>query len=103
MMISIFGLILIPAVVIGMGMGAFGLLSLVINALTGRGTSNPPEKVGAWSGLKSAVSISAGLVAILLVVGGLSLVGVRRSTQKAMAYEQAIVIRTTLHDEETTT
>ena len=101
MILSVFSLILIAALVIGLGMGALALLSLVINALTGRGKSHPPEKVGAWSGLKSAVRISAGLVALLLVVVALFLVGFRRSTQEVRAYDQVVVTQTSKVEEET--
>lgn len=100
MMISFFGLILIAAVVIGIGMGALALLSLVINALTRRNTSRPTEKVGAWSGLMSAVRISAALVAVLLVVAALALVRVRRSTQEVREKELVNAVRTTSLDEE---
>ncbi len=101
MILSFFSLILIAAIVIGLGMGALALLSLLINALTGRGKSHSPEKVGAWSGLQSAVGISAGLVAMLLVVVALFLVGIRRSTQEVRAYDQAIVTQTSKVEEET--
>ncbi len=100
-MLSFFGLILIAAVVIGRGMGALALLSLVINALTGRGKANPAEKIDAWSGLKSAVGISAGLVAIVLVLIALSLVQFRRPTRTAWAHEQVIVTQTSKVEEET--
>ena len=68
-------LILIAAFVIGLGMAGLAFLSLVINALTGRRKSNPPEKVGAWSGLPAALIVSAGLAGILIVMGGIYSVG----------------------------
>ena len=88
MMVSFFSLILIAAIVIGIGIGALALLSLVINALSGRSNTNPGEKVGAWSGFKSALGISTGLVAIFLVAGTFFLVRVRPSSHSAIANEQ---------------
>ena len=102
MMLSLFSLILIAAVVIGLGMGGLALLSLVINALTGRGKVNPTEKVGAWSGLKSALGISAALVAITLVVGAMLILQFRRLIRTPADYEQANEIQSTLNDAETT-
>ncbi len=71
MILSFVSLILIAAFVIGLGTGGLALLSLVINALTGRGKSNPPEKIGAWSGLPAALIVSAGLAGILIMVTGI--------------------------------
>ena len=99
--LSIFALILIAAVVIGIGMGALALLAMVIKALTGRGRSNPPEQVGAWSGLKSAFGISAGLIALLLAVGALTLVRSQNSLRSVSASEQAILIQTTSAEDAT--
>lgn len=93
--LSIFALILIAAVVIGIGMGALALLAMVIKALTGRGRLNSTAQVGAWSGLKSALGISAGLIALLLAVGALTLARSHHSFRSASASEQAIVIQTT--------
>lgn len=95
MSLSYFGLILIAFIVIGLGMGGLALLATMMKALTGRGRSASTEKVGAWSGLKSALGISGGLIAVVLVVGALTLMRSHRSLRSASASEQAIRIQTT--------
>ena len=70
--ISWFGLIFVGLVVIAIGLGALKLLSLLVNTLLGRRKPQPPSKVGAWSGIVTALVVTAtmfvGLGAVAMVI-----------------------------------
>ncbi len=72
--ISWFGVIFVVLVVISIGIGALKLLSLLVNAMLGRRKSQPSVKVGAWSGIVTALVVTAtmivglGMVAMLFFV-----------------------------------
>lgn len=74
MNISFFGVIFIGLIVIAIGLGALKLLALLVNAILGRGKPQPPAKVGAWSGVVTALAVTAtvfiglGIVAVLFYV-----------------------------------
>ncbi len=72
--ISWFGVIFAGLVLIAIGLGALKLISLLVNALLGRGKPQPSAKVGAWSGVVTALVVTAtmfvglGVVAMLFFV-----------------------------------
>ena len=66
--ISFFGVIFIVIILITIGLGALKLLSLLVNALMGRGKPQPPAKVGAWSGLVTALVVSAAMFVGLMAI-----------------------------------
>ena len=70
--ISWIGVIFVGLVVIAIGLGALKLLSLLMNALMGRKKPQPPTKVGAWSGIVTALVVTAtmfvGLGAVAMLV-----------------------------------
>ena len=80
--ISWFGLIFIGLIVIAVGLAALKLLSLLVNALMGRRKSPQPAKVGTWSGVLTAMIVSATVLVGLLAVGVL---GYRRVQSMAHA------------------
>ncbi|MEJ7590701.1 MAG: hypothetical protein WKF77_04080 [Planctomycetaceae bacterium] len=69
--ITSFGVILVVFMLIMIGVGALKLLSLLVNALTGRGKPQPSAKVGAWSGVVTALVVTAamfvGLIAFAML------------------------------------
>ena len=67
--ISWFGLIFVGLIVIAVGLAALKLLSLLVNALMGRRKSPQPAKAAAWSGVLTAMIVSATVFAGLLVIG----------------------------------
>lgn len=72
--ISWFGMIFAGLIVITIGLGGLKLISLLVNALLGRGKPQPSAKVGAWSGIVTALVVTAtmfvglGAVAMLFYV-----------------------------------
>ncbi|MBC7967008.1 MAG: hypothetical protein H7Z17_13905, partial [Fuerstia sp.] len=66
--LSFFSLIFIGLIVIVVGLGALKLLSLLVNALMGRGKSKQPAKVGAWSGVMTALAVTAAMFVGLMLV-----------------------------------
>ena len=77
--ITLFGVIFVGLIVITIGLGGLKLLSLLVNALLGRRTPQQATKVGAWSGVVTALAVTAtvfvGLVMVaLLFLGGVQLV-----------------------------
>ena len=66
--ISFFGVIFVGLVVISIGLGALKLLSLLVNAMMGRRKPQPPTKVGAWSGIVTALVVTATMFVGLGVV-----------------------------------
>lgn len=85
MAISFFGLIFIVIVVIGVGFGALTLLSLLINAFTGRRNPKPATRVGAWSGFTTALGVSALLLVGFIAISTLFYQHAGRSSQRHMA------------------
>lgn len=69
--ISFFAIIFGGLIVLAIGLGALKLLSLLVNALLGRGKPQKSMKVGAWSGIVTALAVTAtvfiglGIVAML--------------------------------------
>ncbi len=66
--ISFFGLIFVGLIVIAVGLGALKLMSLLVNALMGRGKSPEPAKIGAWSGVMTALVVTATMFVGLMLV-----------------------------------
>ena len=69
--ITLFGVIFVGLIVITIGLGGLKLLSLLVNALLGRRTPQQATKVGAWSGVVTALAVTAtvfvGLVMVALL------------------------------------
>ena len=68
MSISFMAVIFGGLIVIAVGLGALKLMSLLLNALLGRKKSQPPAKVGAWSGVLTALVVTATMFAVLMAV-----------------------------------
>ena len=66
--ISFFGVIFVGLIVIAVGLGALKLMSLLLNALLGRRKPQMPAKVGAWSGVVTALVATATMFAVLMAV-----------------------------------
>lgn len=72
--ISWFGVIFVGLIAIAIGLGALKVISLLVKALLGRRKPQPPTKVGAWSGIVTALVVTAtmfvglGAVAMLFYV-----------------------------------
>lgn len=79
--ISYFGVIFVGLIVISIGLGALKLLSLLLNTMTGRGKSQPHARAGAWSGITTALVVTATMFLGLLALALLGIFWVRSSTQ----------------------
>ena len=66
--ISWFGVIFVGLIAIAIGLGALKVISLLVKALLGRRKPQPPTKVGAWSGIVTALVVTATIFVGLGVV-----------------------------------
>ena len=68
------GVIFIGLIVITIGLGALKLLSLLVNAILGRRKPQPSTKVGAWSGVVTALAVTATVFVGLAIVAVVAMV-----------------------------
>ena len=87
--ISFFGLIFLGLLIASVGMGLLSLLAIRIRALTGQRRVHRPEKIGAWSGVWTALIATATVFAALFIIGVL-VYRARAVTQTAMSRDASV-------------
>ena len=78
-------------VIAAVGLGLLSLLAMLIKALTGRRRVHQPRPVGAWSGVVTALTVTATVLAALFAIGLFGFVKTRSVTNHVVLHRSSQV------------